>query len=320
MALFEGKTPAERNKLIAALAFGAVALFLLARMFFGSSPAPHARNTNGNRRAGATTARTTAGAAQNGQPAQEDDLLKEMTPVQLTSGPASLNIPDAGRNIFAYHVAPEAKKAGAAPAPTVAPTPTPEPPPPLTLRGVTPASVYARTGDFTLEVAGDKFTPEARVYLDGQELRTQFKGPQQLSANVPAALILAPGARSITVRTPDGKLYSNPATVNVAQPPAPPFTFVGIIGSPRYSDKAVLKNQGNELVTVQRGDLVGGRFRVTSISERAVEFTDAQLKIRHTLPYVEVRPGQVGPSPSMQRLNVPPPPKDDDSDDDDPRL
>jgi hypothetical protein len=37
-------------------------------------------------------------------------------------------------------------------------------------------------------------------------------------------------------------------------------------------------------LNVQRGDLLGGRFRVTSISEKEVVVIDANLKIKHTLP------------------------------------
>lgn len=71
---------------------------------------------------------------------------------------------------------------------------------------------------------------------------------------------------------------------NVTPPPAPPFTYVGLLGGRSGNDTAVLKNRGNELLNVQRGDVVGSRFRVTSISERAIEFADTELNIRHTLP------------------------------------
>jgi len=37
------------------------------------------------------------------------------------------------------------------------------------------------------------------------------------------------------------------------------------------------------MLNVQRGDLLGGRFRVTSISEKEVVLTDTNLKIKHEL-------------------------------------
>ncbi|HJR08988.1 MAG TPA: IPT/TIG domain-containing protein [Pyrinomonadaceae bacterium] len=318
MALFEGKTPAERNKLIAAIAFGAIALLLLGRMFFGGSDTTVRRASNTNnpntRPASGTTVNGSNGSAQ----ADASNDLIEM-PRELIYKPVSYSVPDAGRNIFAFYVPP----VRATPTPEIAsvPEPTVEPTPPILLSGISPANVMARTGDFTLQLSGDKFTPQARVYVDGQELQATFTSEQQLSATVPAALISAPGARTIVVRTPDNQLFSNQTMLNVSAPPTPPFTFVGILGGPHYNDKAILKNQTNELITVQRGDTVAGRFKVTSISTRAVEFTDAQLQIKHTLPYVENRASggaqQGGPSGPSPRF-VPPKPADDNDGDDEP--
>ncbi|MGI9105856.1 MAG: IPT/TIG domain-containing protein [Pyrinomonadaceae bacterium] len=318
MPLFEGKTPAERNKLIAALAFGALALFLVGRMFFGSSDTPSRPPNKNNRNANARVANGATVNGGNGSSqvdAAGDPTLQIQRPVIYN--PVSYNVPDPGRNIFAFYVAPV--KTTATPAETVPPTPTPIPPPPLALNTISPASIIARTGDFALQLSGDKFTPQTRVYVDGQELPTTFTSAQQLSTNVPAALIAAPGSRQVVVRTPDNQLYSNPAVLNVGAPPTPSFTYIGLLGGARYNDKAILKNQSNELVTVQRGDLVGGRFKVTSISPRSVEFIDAQLQIKHTLPYVENRTAGGGsPNGSLPRQTPPPPPKTDDDDDNEP--
>jgi hypothetical protein len=316
MALLEGKTPAERNKMIAAIAFGALALILVGRLFLGGDDPPRrAANSNKTSKAATTTNGTATTNGLDGNSQAEDPTLQ--VPREVVYTPVNYNVPDAGRNIFAFYVAPTPQ-----PKPSVtveAPTPTPIPPPPLALNNISPSSVTARTGDFTLQLSGDKFTPHARVYVDGQELPTQFASAQQLSTTVPAALINAPGTRQIVVRTPDNSLYSNPASLNVSAPPTPQFTYVGILGGSRYNDKAILKNQSNELVTVQRGDLVAGRFKVTNISTRAVEFTDAQLQIKHTLPFVESRAGGASnpgtPSPRYQ----PPKPPDDDGDDDEPQ-
>lgn len=315
MALLEGKTPAERNKMIAAIAFGALALVLLGRMFFGGDDTPP-RRPSSVRTTNPPAATAGATSSANGGSQAIDPTLQ--IPREVVYTPISYSVPDAGRNIFAFYVAPTPQpKASVV---VEAPTPTPVPPPPLTLSGISPSSVMARTGDFTLQLSGDKFTPHSRVYVDGQELPTTFASAQQLSTRVPAALISAPGARQIVVRTPDNSLYSNETALNVSAPPTPQFTYVGILGGSRYNDKAILKNQSNELITVQRGDLIGGRFKVTSISTRAVEFTDAQLQIKHTLPFVENRstgansPGGNNPSPRFQ----PPKPPDDDGDDDEP--
>jgi hypothetical protein len=154
------------------------------------------------------------------------------------------------------------------------------------LANVTPSNVYARTDDFSLEVAGDKFTSQVRVFIDGTEVPTRYRGPQQLTATVPATLIANPGSRQVVVRSPDGALYSNEALLNVAAPPTPNYSYIGIIGTPRYIDTAILQDKNNrELLNVQRGDLLGGRFRVTSISEKELVAVDTNLKIRHTIPF-----------------------------------
>jgi hypothetical protein len=154
------------------------------------------------------------------------------------------------------------------------------------LASLSPGNTFARTGDFTLEVAGDKFTPQLRIVVDNTELPTRYISPQQLSATVPASLIANPGNREVMARSADGKLYSNPVTLTVNAPPTPNYTYVGIIGTRRYIDTAILQDKGSkETLNVQRGDLLGGRFRVTSISEKELVLVDNNLKIKHTLPF-----------------------------------
>jgi hypothetical protein len=71
----------------------------------------------------------------------------------------------------------------------------------------------------------------------------------------------------------------------VAAPPTPNYSYVGIIGTRKFIDTAILQDKGNkEILNVQRGDLLGGRFRVTSISEKEVVVVDNNLKVKHTLP------------------------------------
>jgi hypothetical protein len=199
--------------------------------------------------------------------------------------------------------------------------PTPTPPPPQILAALSPQSVYARTGDFQMQVSGDKFTPATRVYIDGQEQPTQYRSPQQLTANVSAAMLSSPGTRTVTTRTPDNSLYSNTTVLNVMQPPAPTGVYVGLLSSAR-TDTAVIKDQKGELLSVRKGDLIeGGRFRVTSISERSVEVVDKDLNIKHVLPFVETR-AQGGPAarfPAPGSIQPPPPPqqKNDNTDGED---
>jgi hypothetical protein len=133
---------------------------------------------------------------------------------------------------------------------------------------------------------GDKFTPALHITIDGRDMPTRFINAQQLFTTVPAALITNPGARSVLVRSNDGTLYSATLTLNVSPPPLPNYNYIGLIGKPRFNDTAVLQDKSTkDLVNVQRGDLVGGRFRVNSISEKEVVLIDTTLKIRHTISY-----------------------------------
>ncbi|HEV2862791.1 MAG TPA: hypothetical protein VGX48_17375 [Pyrinomonadaceae bacterium] len=303
MALFEGKTPAERNKMIAAMVLPALAFIFVLRMLFGGSdparPAP--KNANTKARPSPTRA---ANAAKDEEAAAAEayQLMREVTYVrpEFAGG-------EAGRNIFAFYVRP-VPTPGAAVAPSVAPA-TPTPTPPILLATLTPQSVFAGTAGFTLQLAGDKFDPAARVYLDNQEMPTQYRSPQQLSANVPAASIAGQGQRQILVRTPDGQLYSNAQVLNVMQPPQPTYTYVGLLKHPKLNT-AVLKDQRGELHSVREGDLVEGRFRVVSINDKAVQLVDKDLNVKHSMSFVESRNSpQTGRVPGSVQ---PPPPNTDD--------
>jgi hypothetical protein len=309
MALFEGKTPAERNKLIAAIALPILTLILIFYMFSGpSKPAP---TTNANTKGRPGGARTATAQQQAPSPANAaaDVEVPAADVVPIVCCPEPFAGGEAGRNIFAFYVKP-------VPSPTPVPTveATPAPTPDKLLAGLMPQSVFARTAGFTLQLTGDKFGPADRVYVGGQELPTQYKSMQQLSANVPAALISSPGPRPVQVKTPDGKLISNEATLNVMQPPAPTYTFVGFLKRAKQSaNTAVLKDAKGELYSVRQGDLVEGRFRVTDISEKGVEVVDKDLNIKHTMPFVDARglPGAPGRAPGA----IQPPPAAEDGDD-----
>lgn len=272
------RNPAERNKLILAGVLGLVALLFLWWTFFGfgSSSKPSAIRPAAQPTPSGPTRSSTRAAPQTVVEFTEADpnLLK---PINYDFAPVS--VPEARRNIFIYFEPPKV-----APVAPILPTPTPTPVPPVLLASLAPATVYARTTDFTLEVSGDKLTPQLRVVMDNSELATRYISPQQLSATVPAALIANPGSRQVMLRTADGKLYSNTATITVNAPPTPNYSYIGIIGTTKHVDTAILLDKGNkDTLNVQRGDLLAGRFRVTSISEKEVLVVDNNLKIKHTL-------------------------------------
>ena len=276
MQLSDIRNPAERNKLILAAVLGLVALlFLWWTLFgFGSSNTPL---KPGARATASPSPRTVA----TDSPQNVVDLkgtdLEQLQPINVKY--ANVATQEARRNIFVYYEPPPKPS----PVPSVA-VATPTPVPPVLLAGISPSNVYAKTGDFSLDVTGDKFTPQMRVVIDGTELQTRYVGPQQLSGSVPAALIANPGSRQVQVRSPDGQLYSNSTSISIAAPPTPNYSYIGILGTRRHIDTAILQDKNSkETLNVQRGDLVSGRFRVTSISEKEIVFVDNNLKIKHSL-------------------------------------
>lgn len=277
--------PGEKKKLIWAAILGLAAVITLWWVLFGFGGSS---NTNTPRAAASPTpTRTTPRPGTQQQQAAETvspDVASLALFAPIVYRPSSYSAPEARRNIFAYYVPPV--KA----APVVQqPPPSPTPPPPLLLASLSPANVYARSADFKLEISGDKFTPATKIYFEGRELQTTYISPQQLSAPVAAAFIAAPGTRNIIVRTADNSLYSQPATLNVAAPPTPNYLYVGII-SPhnRVEDVAIVQDKSNKnIMNVHRGDLLSGRFRVTSISDKELVMTDTTLRIQHKLAMTE---------------------------------
>lgn len=275
MQLFDPNNPNEKKKMIAAAVLGLVAIIVLGYVFFGGSskkptPRPGVNPTATPVRAGNSSQ----------QPADNvTDNIGDMTPISYT--PPVPGDSEADRNIFAYYVPPPVQVK-----PT--PTPTPTPTPPVTVSTLSPSSVYARTGDFSLQVGGEKFVPGLRIVIDGRIMQTRFLSAQQIATTVTAELIANPGNRRIEVKNADGSLYSNATNLVVTPPPDPrnSYSYIGLIGKPRSNDIAVLQDKNSkDYLNVQRGDVIGGRFRLTSISDKEIVLVDTILKIKHTLAF-----------------------------------
>ena len=276
MKFFDPNNPNEKKKMIAAGVLGLGALLVLGYVFFGGGSSKPPTNTPVARTS--PTPRASPVTANGFEPPPDECTYCQ--PVVYSGGVPAVS--DANRNIFAFYIPPPPT-----PKPVYVPTPTPTPPPPLIASSLSPANVYARTpSDFALQVSGDKFTPAVHIFIDGRDLPTRFISAQQLFTTVPASFITNPGVRQVVVQTPDRTLYSNQITLNVTPPPLPNYTYVGLIGKPRFNDTAVLQDKSNkELLNVQRGDAVGSRFKVVSISDREIKLIDITLKITHTIPF-----------------------------------
>lgn len=288
MAVFDGKSPSERNKMIAAIVLGVLSIASLAYAFggsfFGGSRAASATPTPSPKPS--ATPRKEIGEVR--MPTAEEESLGYMTPVVYSPYRFGGNA-DPGRNIFAFYEPPPPCPDCPTPVPPTPPIiiPTPTPPFPFELTFVNPQSVFAGTNGTRIEVTGERFTPDARVIFKNVELPTSYINPQRLSANVPANLIAGQGSAQIMVRTPDGSKYSLPfgSGFSIQPPPTPQFKYVGMIARSRGNNDTAYLDEGKTFPTGYRlNDVIGGRFRLVNITADAVTLQDTSLGFRHSVP------------------------------------
>jgi hypothetical protein len=290
MKILEGKTPAERNKLIAAIVLGGVAVIALSYTLSGFFFPTRAKNNPAVTATPSPTANSQnsdVAVNQNTQTSLADLAWMLVTPVSYAQNSFS---GDAGRNVFAFYEPPPPTPWQPTPVPVPSYVPPPTPVPPTVILGyISPSSVYSGSKGFRLEVAGDKFTPETKILFNGSELPTNFVNGQKLTADISVAMITGEGTRQIMVRSPDGKLWSNPTMMQVQAPPQPNFEYIGLIEKKhRNNDMAMLKEKGKtEVGSFRLNDPVGDRFRLVSISPREVILEDRSLGFKHRLMFLE---------------------------------
>lgn len=284
MKIFEGKSPEERNKIIAAIVLGVLAVLALTYTFSGLFFPSRKNNVTVN--VSPTPTPAIRNASQNPNLPSQQDMDFAYTTTPVVYNPGNFNAPDAGRNIFAF-VEP-GKPTPYSPTPTPPPTPFPTPPPTpephFFVAYATPQSVYAGSKGFPLQISGDRFTPDAVILFNGSQLPTTYLSPQSLSTQISDGLIAFPGTRNITVIAPDGK-FSNMITLNVQEPPTPQFKYIGMIARKlSNNDMAYFEESGKEKPFGARlNDVVANRFRLRSISAEEVIFEDVSLGFRHKL-------------------------------------
>ncbi len=270
----------EKKKQIAAAVLGVVALTMVVWSIFfsdpGSSTTTAVKPTTG--KPGITTAINPAG-VNVAKPSA--DLILVSQPLDL-GGLGDSTAPVMGRNIFIYPPPPLPP-----PPPTPTPTPTPPPPPPITLAGLNPSQVTARTADFQMAVFGAKIPADARVLINGTQYPTTVTGDSQVKVTVPAAVIANPGQLQIEVKgaAEPTKWFSNRLTLNVTAPPVPGYKYLGLIIKNGVST-AVVRDEGeSELKNVRKGDKLGSRWQVTNITPTEIEILDVTINVRHRLPF-----------------------------------
>ncbi len=286
MAVFEGKTTTERNKIIAAALLGVLALgalyFAFGRSLFGST------TTAASKSAPTPKPNVSPGGSKDNfkLPTNDEQTFNDVTTL-IVYRPGNAYAPDAGRNIFAFYEPPPPTPYVPTPIPTPKPaTPPPPTPTPEYLVGyVNPQTVYAGSRGFRLEVNGDRFTPDSHIYFSQTELPTTFVNAQKLVADIQSNLINQEGPRQIIVQSPDGKKYSNQFMLNVQAAPKPPLQYIGMIGRKRYNnDTAYFIETGKTTPFGARlNDVVGGRFRLVNITAAETTFEDVSLGFKHKI-------------------------------------
>jgi len=308
MKLFEGKSTTERNKIIAAIVLGVLCLFVFyfafGRSLFSSSATVSVKVSPTPKPT--TTTSSKADPDKFRLPSEdEQNLIETSTPISYNQ--ASFYAPDPGRNIFAFYEPPAPTPYSPTPIP-ITPIPTPPIPPPtpepkMLIAFVTPQSVYAGSKGFRLEINGDRFIPDARIYFSQNEVPTTFISGQKLVADIPESFIAGEGPQQIIVQTPDGKIYSNQVMLEIQAAPKPQFQYIGMIARKRSNnDTAYFLETGKPTpMSARLNDIVTGRFRLVSISAAETILEDVNLGFRYKLPLFQPPPGTAVSSPPPVR-------------------
>jgi hypothetical protein len=293
---FAGKSPTERNKIIAALVLGVLALGSLLFAFGGSFFSSGTKITVTVSPTPKPSATVPINPGDLAMPTEgEQGFVYTTTPIAYNG---VISGPDPGRNIFAFYEPPKPTPYVPTPLPTL-PPPTPSPTPDIFITSVNPGSVYAGSRGFRLEISGERMQADAKIYFSQNEVPTRFINEQSMVAEVPANFISAEGPRQIIVQTTDGKKHSNAATLNVQAPPKPQFQYIGMIARKRSNnDTAYFMEQGRPTpLSARLNDVVGGRFRLTSISASETVFEDVSLGFKHKLALFRPAPGTATSQP-----------------------
>jgi hypothetical protein len=306
MKLFEGKTKSERNKTIAAMILGGACLIVLfyafgRGMFSGGTTTATVKATPTPRKQ--ASGKPEQNVNQPQMPSLEDQTLVMQTQAVVYQ-PGLFGAPPAGRNIFAFYEPPKPCETCPTPPPPVkTPVPAPTPTPlPIQLAAINPQSVYAGSNGFRMEISGDKFTPDTKIYMDQQELPTTYINETRMTADIPNVLIKNEGQRRLMAQTTDGTKYSNMVGFDIQPAPKPQFTYIGMIARKRSNnDTAYFQESGKPLPTSARlNDVVGGRFKLVSISAAETIVEDVNLGFRHRItlrPASTTTSGPSGPQP-----------------------
>ena len=177
MNIFAGKSPTERNKIIAASVLGIMALFSIYLSFGGSL---FSRKTTVT-----VTASPSPSLSPGASPNQanltpitvpdDEAIIREFTTTPIVYSPGNNGGAGVGRNIFAFYEPPPPTPYSPTPIPPekrlVPPDITPSPTPPIMITFVNPQGVYAGSKDFDYRSTAKDLRPNRRFYLTAARFR-----------------------------------------------------------------------------------------------------------------------------------------------------
>ncbi len=150
--------------------------------------------------------------------------------------------------------------------------------PPPTIASLSPSSAIAGGAAFTLTINGTNFTSTAAANWGGTALTTAYVSTTKLTATVPAGLIAAAGAASITVTTASGTSSGATFTVN-----PPPPTIASL------SPNSVVAGTGTLTLTVNGANFLPGalasvvRWNYTALTTAYVSSTQLTATVPASL-------------------------------------
>lgn len=164
------------------------------------------------------------------------------------------------------------------------------------IKALSPATIQAESGEFTLAVTGYKLTPASTVLWNGTPLITYFQSVNELDAVVPALDDEAPGAASVTIETPQpGGGVSTSLIFTVAPPPTPVPMITGL------SPSGVLAGSGSFNLTITGQNFVNASVVTVNGDNRNTTFVSA------TSLSVQIQSSDVADAGNVQVAVVNPP-------------
>lgn len=135
---------------------------------------------------------------------------------------------------------------------------------------LTPSTIQAQYGQFTLTVTGKQLTPASTVLWNGSFLITYFQSVTELDAVVPARDVEAPGAASITIETPQpGGGISKSLIFTISPPPTPVPQISGL------SPSGVLAGSGAFQLVITGSNFVNASVVTVNGDNRNTTFVNA---------------------------------------------